>query len=390
MKIAFISNYYNHHQSSFSEAMAHRPDTEYHFIEHMPMAEERKSMGWGGDSRPDYVLAPYESEAVRQRCEAVIREADFVMIGSDMDLDPWVAERHRKGQFVFRYTERLYKTPFPGWQLPLRYVKNFSRYNRWKNEYLLCAGAYVAADAALTRSYLGKTYRWGYFPAAVEQDVEQLFRRKRTNPELSLLWAGRFLDWKHPEAPLAAARALKEQGIPFRLRYIGSGEQEQALRVAIEQQGLSDCVELLGSMKPEQVRAHMEAADIYLFTSDRGEGWGAVLNESMNSGCAVVASHAIGAVPFLLRDGENGFVYRDGDLKQLGELVLKLAGDRALRERLGAAAYQSIIGQWNANEAAERLVQLYQDLSAAGSSQRFREGPCSPAPILADDWYPGS
>lgn len=51
-------------------------------------------------------------------------------------------------------------------------------------------------------------------------------------------------------------------------------------------------------MKASEVRSYMEKADIYLFTSDFNEGWGAVLNESMNSGCAVVASHAIGSVPF--------------------------------------------------------------------------------------------
>jgi hypothetical protein len=37
-------------------------------------------------------------------------------------------------------------------------------------------------------------------------------------------------------------------------------------------------------MPPEEVRVHMEQSNIYLFTSDFGEGWGAVLNEAMNSG----------------------------------------------------------------------------------------------------------
>ena len=34
----------------------------------------------------------------------------------------------------------------------------------------------------------------------------------------------------------------------------------------------------------------MEKADIFLFTSDRREGWGAVANEAMNSACALVVS----------------------------------------------------------------------------------------------------
>ena len=45
----------------------------------------------------------------------------------------------------------------------------------------------------------------------------------------------------------------------------------------------------------------MEESEIYLVTSDRKEGWGAVVNEAMNSGCAVVADHMIGAAPWMIR-----------------------------------------------------------------------------------------
>lgn len=387
INIAFVSNYFNHHQSSFSDAMFHRPDTVYHFIETMPMEAERTNMGWGSGQKPPYLLCAYESQEMLERCEAIVRDADFIVIGSGSAPDSWVAERHRTGKFIFRSTERLFKNGCPGWQIPLRFLKNYWRFNRFHNEYLLCASAFTAADAAITRSYLGKAYRWGYFPDAKEYDLTQLIARKRSNPVTSILWAGRFLDWKHPEAALVVAQSLKEQKVPFSLGIIGTGEMEDTLRRMIQEKGLSDCVKMLGSMKPEQVRAHMEQADVYLFTSDRGEGWGAVLNESMNSACAVVASHAIGSVPFLLRDGENGFVYRDGDLNQLSQIVLKLVQDRALRERVGAAAYQSIVGEWNASVAAERLISLYEDLRARGRSTRFQEGPCSPAPLLPDDWY---
>lgn len=61
---------------------------------------------------------------------------------------------------------------------------------------------------------------------------------------------------------------------------------------------LNDYVTFTGPVQSDKVRGFMERAGIFLFTSDRQEGWGAVLNESMNSGCAVVASHAIGSVPF--------------------------------------------------------------------------------------------
>lgn len=49
---------------------------------------------------------------------------------------------------------------------------------------------------------------------------------------------------------------------------------KQQLQQMIREMDLSDCVKMLGAMSPAQVREHMERADIFLFTSDRNEGWG--------------------------------------------------------------------------------------------------------------------
>ena len=89
----------------------------------------------------------------------------------------------------------------------------------------------------------------------------------------------------------------------------------------IREKKLEDCVHMLGAMSPDEVRKHMEQANIFLFTSDRNEGWGAVLNEAMNSGCAVVASHAIGSVPYLIKNGNNGYIYENEG--QLHSLVIE-------------------------------------------------------------------
>ena len=49
----------------------------------------------------------------------------------------------------------------------------------------------------------------------------------------------------------------------------------------------------------------MEKSHIHLFTSNHLEGWGAVVNEAMNSGCAVVANREAGAVPYLIEHGKE-------------------------------------------------------------------------------------
>ena len=384
LKVAFVSCFFSHHQLSFSDAMVAMEGMEYYFIETTPMSEERKKLGWGLN-KPKYVLPAYESAETERRCQKIINEADFVIIGSADD--KYLEQRHREKKLVFRYSERFYKNGCPAWQVPLRFLKNYYRFNRHKNDYLLCASAYTSSDAAVTKSFVGKSYRWGYFTALSEQNADSLIAGKQENGKVSLLWAGRFLPLKHPEAAVLLAEQLKQQKLPFSLTIIGSGEMENELRGMIENKDLSDCVTMTGSMQAGQVRGYMERSDIFLFTSDFHEGWGAVLNESMNSACAVVASHAIGSAPFLINDRENGFIYKNGDIEQLTDIVVKLIKDQALRTRLGRNAYQTISEEWNGSVAAERLIALYGDIKKCGKSSRFTHGPCSPAPIIRNEWY---
>ena len=162
---------------------------------------------------------------------------------------------------------------------------------------------------------------------------------------------------------------------------------ERQLREQICRKRLDDCVHMLGAMSPEEVREHMEAADIFLFTSDFNEGWGAVLNEAMNSACAVVASHAIGSVPFLLHEGVYGLIYINGDEYGLMYRFVQLIEQPEMRKRLGRKAYQTLTEQWNAETAAERFLQLSEALLQGRSPELFEDGPCSKAEILKNRWY---
>ena len=46
MRVTFVSNYMNHHQQPFSEAMRERLGEDYLFIQTQPMEQERIQMGW--------------------------------------------------------------------------------------------------------------------------------------------------------------------------------------------------------------------------------------------------------------------------------------------------------------------------------------------------------
>ena len=86
-------------------------------------------------------------------------------------------------------------------------------------------------------SYLGRCFRWGYFPETKHyEDFPKVMEGKKKH---SILWAGRLLDWKHPEVALEIANRLKAEGYDFRLNMIGAGPMEQQLREQIAAYGLS-------------------------------------------------------------------------------------------------------------------------------------------------------
>lgn len=382
MKLTFVSNYINHHQIPLSERLYQKLGSGYSFIQTQPMERERKEMGWETDlSTLPYLKCYYEE---KEACERLILESDIVIFGG-VEEESYIVPRLAAGKPVIRYSERLYREG--QWKAVsprglLKKYKDHTRYRK-KNVYLLCSGAYVASDFHIVRAYPEKMFQWGYFPEVRRYDVDALLSGKGNKEgSVEILWAGRFLPLKHPEYALALARRLMEKGIAFHLTMIGGGEMETALKEEVKQKGLFDKVTFTGYQKPEKVRAYMERAHIFLFTSNYLEGWGAVLNEAMNSGCAVVADAKIGAVPFLVKHDRNGLVYRDGNLEEFLDCAERLASEEALQNRLGRNAYETISVLWNPEEAASRLLEFAEGIQK-GAIPDFKEGPLSPALVIS-------
>ena len=358
-------------------------ENQFTFVETEPIEQERLDMGYEdmGEKYP-FVLKSYKNDECYARALKIGFESDVVIIGSAPEI--FIQERLRENKVTFRYTERILKqglirildprVSYGIWSQNTRYKK--------KNMYLLCASAYAAYDMSLLKAYPDKKYKWGYFPEVKKHDIEQLMKKKRKDGKISILWAGRFLKWKHPEVAVKTAEGLKKAGYQFKLTLIGDGEAKSDLVSYVQQNQLQDVVEFKGFMSPEKVRNHMEEADIFLFTSDFNEGWGAVLNESMNSGCAVVASHAIGSVPFLVKHGINGMIYKDGDDKELLSLVMQLCDDDNLRESIGKQAYRTLAEEWNAKNAAVNFLKLAQSIFN-GKKNEIPSGPCSVAEVVS-------
>ena len=380
MTFTFVSNYINHHQMPLCEALWRELGDDFTFIQTMPMEEERVAMGWGVDVRQlPYVQCLYQDEYA---CRRTIAESDVVLFGWSQREDI-AAERLASGRVTMRVSERLYREG--QWKavsprgLAAKYQEHIKY--RKKNVCMLCAGAYTASDFHLIGAYPGKLFRWGYFTRLRTYSEEQFNTMKVQDGRLHIVWAGRFIPLKHPEYVVRLAGTLRDKGCPFFIHMLGDGELEPQIRQDVDQAGLAESFRFYGYTEPEQVRDVMEQCHIHLFTSNHLEGWGAVVNEGMNSGCVEVVNEQVGAAPYLIRHGVNGLVYPKDRYGKMEALVLDLFENWETRRRMGRAAYETIRDVWNAEYAAKELLRFAEGL-LRGEIVPGKEGPLTAAPIL--------
>lgn len=378
MTFVFVSNYINHHQIPLCEALYQELGEDYTFIQTMPMEQERVDMGWGVDVRSlPYVQCLYEAE---YECLKKIAESDVVMFGWTGRED-LADSRLRSGKVTLRVSERIYREG--QWKavsprgLAAKYREHI-RYRR-QNVCMLCAGAYAASDFHLIGAYPGKLFRWGYFTALRTYGEEQFAHMKPCDGTLHIVWAGRFIPLKHPEYMVRLAETLRDKGYRFCIHMLGDGELEPQIRQEVENKGLTEHFRFYGYTAPEQVRDVMEKCHIHIFTSNYLEGWGAVVNEGMNSGCVEVVNAQVGAAPYLIRHGDNGLVYPDDRYDKMEELVIDLFDQWEERKGMGRKAYETIRDVWNAEHAAKELLRFSGRL-LQGEIAPAEDGPLSAAP----------
>jgi glycosyltransferase involved in cell wall biosynthesis len=245
---------------------------------------------------------------------------------------------------------------------------------------MLCASAFTAKDVNTIGAYKDKCFKWGYFTKVHELDVDELWKRQRASEyNVRIMWCARFIDWKHPELPVKLAVKLKAKGYQFSIDMFGSGVELENTKLLAERLNVSDVVNFCGNRANNEIIDEMRNHDIFLFTSDKNEGWGAVLNEAMSCGCAVVASDLIGSVPFLLIDGENGCVFKSENLESLYAKVVYLIENPINRTEMSIKAYETMKYIWSPQNAAKQLIKLIRQLKGHSDVEMIGFGPCSKA-----------
>lgn len=422
MRITMVSNYISHHQLPFSDAMFELC-MEYSFVQTMPMEQKRIDMGWAVDPTTiPYVIENYKEPDKARRA---IDEADLLIVGWIED-ETIVSGRLRSGKPVFRISERIYREGQWRFISPKGLARKYREHISLKKYpvYLLCNGAYVASDYKLIGAYPHRKYRFGYFPPFRKvENVSELQGKKAmlhtlniehpeelpikglvlTKEEINIVWAGRFIELKNPGFMIRLADDLNRRGIRFHIHMIGSGELEEELKAEAEYRLIDHYITFHGMLSPETTRDVMEKCHIHIFTSNYLEGWGAVVNEAMNAGCAVIANEEVGCAPYLIRNGSNGLTYQ-ASYEDMLDKVMSLVNYPGKIADLGINAYRTIADEWNGEVAAKRVIEAYEKIISAcdrddlADKNRlvrvqdfgFASGPLSVAPVIKPGFFKGS
>lgn len=379
MTIVFVTVALNIHQVGIADELYRLTDGNYWFIEIGDIGGDNSKGGkLNNFSQRSYLIKTTDGEASVQKALQLVRDADVMIYGAAPLM--YLRERIKTGKLTFMYSERWLKKGILNLLSP-RLLKQqwfYHTHCHGKPFYALCSSAYAVRDFRLMRSFIGKCYKWGYFTDVHEFDIKSILYKKRENSRVKILWVARLIDWKHPEVMIELALQLLQEKVDFIINMIGSGDMFNQLQIQIQKHELGEHVHLLGSMSNERVRQTMLSHHIACFTSDRNEGWGAVLNEDMGSGCCPVGSIEAGATPYLIKDGLNGFSFDLKKKNDLFEKVLWLIKHPEERERMSIEAYKTIRDVWSPKNAAEQLYKLCQSM-LQGESYVVEDGPCSKA-----------
>ena len=194
--------------------------------------------------------------------------------------------------------------------------------------------------------------RLGVFPPGPEQ------LQPPPKPGLRLVCVGRLAPAKAQHLLLDAMAELRRRGRDdVRLTLVGDGPDRQSLQAHSATLGLADAVRFTGALNQTEVQAEYSQSDALVLASF-AEGIPVVLMEAMSRGMPCISTRIAG-IPELIEHGVSGLLAAPSDVQGLVELMVQLADDLDLRQRLGQAGRSKVLADYNLERNVAALSAVF-------------------------------
>ncbi|WP_442761788.1 glycosyltransferase family 4 protein [Malikia spinosa] len=347
----------------------------FRFCATQPNDLERTRLGWNIRNEESWILRAGEVEIQRIQFEEWWDNADIVLCG-DRRFNRML-DRVNHGKICFYMSERWWKPPIgiarmlsPNFFMMAKQFRYLAKNPAF---HYLPMGPFAERDIKILSNFKRNIWRWGYF---TDVPAISLSNEKDRN-KLKILWVGRMLDWKNVDTLMKALSELKKEKVNFELTLVGDGPEKLKLKKMSLELLNNESVFFLDPVPATKIPIIMAQHDIYVLPSSAYEGWGAVINEAMSCGCAVIASSAAGAAAAIIENEINGFLFQPGDWRGLSRLLKYLSNNSSIIHTISNEARATISKIWSPNVAANRFYNVCEALLKNGEIPIYKKGPMS-------------
>lgn len=177
-------------------------------------------------------------------------------------------------------------------------------------------------------------------------------------PENLIVFLGRLSEEKQIDK-LIRAFAILDPALDAKLEIVGGGELEGRLRALVTSLGLDDRVTLTGFVEQPQLRDALQRGSVFAMPSI-AELQSISTMEAMASGLPVVAANAM-ALPHLVHDGENGFLFEPGNISDLAAKLTRVLTMSAKEVLAFKKESLSIVAAHDIQRTLDTFESLYRD-----------------------------
>lgn len=165
---------------------------------------------------------------------------------------------------------------------------------------------------------------------------------------------------KNTETLVETVRRLKQKGIFVKAIILGDGPLRSKIESMINQYGIQDRIKLCGFCN--NVIPYIDECSIYVHTANN-EGFGMAVVEAMSRYCAVIVSDA-GALPELVKDGEDGLIAKTYDAEDWANKIEWLLSNQSKVNEFGMKAYKKATTFFSVQKYVTSIDKIYSNLYA--------------------------
>lgn len=186
---------------------------------------------------------------------------------------------------------------------------------------------HIQKEYAVKLGFKPHNIKLGFYSADVDRfdAYYKQFSKDFSNP-IRFLYLGRYAEHKGISDLWSAFVQVKEKHPEVELWCVGTGDM-------YEDRLEADGIKHFGFVQPGDLLPILRSCQVYILPS-HFEPWGVSVHEMAVTGFPMILSSAIGSKEAFLKERENGFVFKSGDVSSLGKAMrefLKLSQEERFK-----------------------------------------------------------